>query len=373
MAHSVLNPDERRAWLRLVLSENVGAITFHQLLRRYGTAKEALLALPELATRGGLKRPIRICSQAVADEHIARVESLGAHLVGVGEWNYPVLLRHIDSAPPLLCMKGDFAVLQQPIVAIVGSRNASALGRKFARQLAAELGAAGFSVASGLARGIDTAAHEAALPTGTVAVPAGGIDVVYPPENAELHVTLAARGILLTECMPGTVPTEKHFPRRNRLISGVSYAVVVVEAAQRSGSLITARFALEQGREVFAVPGSPLDPRAEGANRLLREGAGLVRSAADVIEVLMPIVRGQSPAPNGELCEDAPQSPEDTRPQDSEDLRGQLLSLLGPAPVSIDDLIRETRSRPGPVLSVLLELELAGRLTRHPGGAVSAV
>ena len=236
MADSVLDPHERRDWLRLLLSENVGAITFHQLIRRYGTAKEALRALPELAARGGLKRPIRLCSEAVADAHIARIQGLGAHLVGVGERNYPTLLRHIVGAPPLLCLKGDSAVLRRPTVAIVGSRNASALGRKFTRQLAAELGAAGFTVASGHARGIDTAAHEAALPTGTVGVLAG-LDIVYPPENAELHAAVAARGILLTECMPGTVPTEKHFPRRNRLISGISYAVVVVEAAQRSGFL----------------------------------------------------------------------------------------------------------------------------------------
>ena len=203
MPHSVLDPEERRDWLRLLLSENVGAITFHQLIRRYGTAGEALRALPELSGRGGLKRPLRICPEAEAEAHIERIESIGARLVGIDEQDYPALLRHIDSAPPLLCLKGDFAILRRPIVAIVGSRNASALGRKFARQLAAELGEAGFTVASGHARGIDTAAHQAALPTGTVAVLAGGMDIVYPPENAELQARSAKRGVLMTEMHAG--------------------------------------------------------------------------------------------------------------------------------------------------------------------------
>jgi DNA processing protein len=367
----VLDPAQRRDWLRLLLSENVGAITFHQLIRRFGTARDALRALPDLAGRGGLKRPIRICPETEAEGHIKRLESIGARLVGIGEDDYPALLRHIDSAPPLLCLKGDFEVLRRPIVAIVGSRNASALGRKFARQLAAELGAAGFTVASGHARGIDTAAHQAALPTGTVAALAGGMDVVYPPENAELHDAIAERGMLMTECMPGTTPTEKHFPRRNRLISGISYGVVVVEAALRSGSLITARFALDQGREVFAVPGSPLDPRAEGTNRLLRDGAGLVRSASDILEVLMPIVQARDTVANGELREDGPPPPAEQRTPGGDDLHRVILSLLGSSPVGVDDLIRESHSSPGPVLSVLLELELAGRLVRHPRGAVS--
>lgn len=371
MPSAALDPAERRDWLRLLLSENVGAITFHQLIRRYGTARAALHALPELAGRGGLKRPIRICAEAEADDHIARIDSIGARLVDIGEPDYPALLRHIDSAPPLLCLKGDLAVLKRPIVAIVGSRNASALGRKFARQLAAELGAAGFTVASGHARGIDTAAHQGALPTGTVAVLAGGMDIVYPPENAELQAGIAERGVLMTECMPGTVPTEKHFPRRNRLISGISYGVVVVEAALRSGSLITARCALDQGREVFAVPGSPLDPRAEGANRLLRDGAGLVRNGADVLEVLTPIVETRGAAPNGSLREDGAPPDSDDRTLGGDDLHSRIVALLGPSPVAVDDLIRESQSAAGPVLSVLLELEMAGRLTRHPQGTVS--
>ena len=373
MPYSVLDPRERRDWLRLLLSENVGPITFHQLIRRYGTAGDALRALPELSGRGGLKRPIRICPEAEAEAHVESMETMGARLVSIDEKEYPALLRHIDSAPPLLCLKGDIAVSQRPIVAIVGSRNASALGCKFARQLAAEVGTAGFTVASGHARGIDTAAHQAALPTGTVAVLAGGMDIVYPPENAELQAAIGERGMLMTECMPGTTPTEKHFPRRNRLISGISYGVVVVEAALRSGSLITARFALEQGREVFAVPGSPLDPRAEGANRLLRDGAGLVRSAADVLEVLTPIVRSRNEVSDGGIGEDEPLPPLDDRTGTGDNLHSRIVSLLGPSPVGIDDLIRESRSPPGAVLSVLLELELAGRLARHPRGAVSLV
>jgi DNA processing protein len=364
-----LDPEQRRDWLRLSLSENVGALAFHQLIRRYGNARNALRALPELAGRGGLKRPFRICTPEEADSYMHRIDALGARLVGVDEEEYPPLLRHIDSAPPLLCLKGDFACLRRPIVAIVGSRNASALGRKFARQLAAELGEAGFTVASGHARGIDTAAHQGALATGTVAALAGGMDIVYPPENVTLHAQIAERGMLMTECMPGTIPTEKHFPRRNRLISGMSYGVVVVEAALRSGSLITARYALEQGREVLAVPGSPLDPRAEGANRLLREGAVLARNAADVIEALTPMVKGEGTSVRGEFREEEPPGHEQAAGGD--DLQSRILLLLGPAPVGIDDLIRESGSAPGPVLSVLLELELAGRLVRHPRGAVS--
>jgi DNA processing protein len=367
---SLLDSAERRDWLRLSLSENVGAVTFHALIRRYGTAGAALAALPELAGRGGLKRPLRICSAAEAEDQIARIQGMGARLVAIVEQDYPALLRHIDSAPPLLCEKGDVALFRRPAIAIVGSRNASAVGRKFARQVAADLGEAGFVIASGHARGIDTAAHQGSLTTGTVAALAGGLDVVYPPENAELHAAISERGLLMTECMPGTMPTEKHFPRRNRLISGISYGVVVVEAAARSGSLITARCALDQGREVFAVPGSPLDPRAEGANKLLRDGAGLVRSAADVMEVLKPIIDRSGATPDGGFGEDGPPTTEDRAPA-SQDLKKRILELLSPAPAAIDDVIRESGSAPGPVLSVLLELELAGRLVRHPQGAVS--
>jgi DNA processing protein len=370
MGRLLLDGAQRRDWLRLILSENVGPITFRQLINRFGSAGDALRALPELARRGGLARPIRIYSAADAERDLERIEALGAELVAYGEDAYPPLLREIDSAPPLLCLKGRIALLSLPAVAVVGARNASALGRKLARQLAAELASAGFLIVSGLARGIDTAAHEASLSTATAAVLAGGLDVIYPPENAELQQALGEQGVLVSECMPGSVPTADHFPRRNRIIAGMSYGTLVVEAAMRSGSLITARLATEQGREVFAVPGSPLDPRAGGTNKLLRDGATLVTSTADVIEALQPVI-GRPITVKEELMRED----EDLRVPGEDFSSGRehqrILELLGPAPVEIDDLIRESGLKASLVVAVLLELEIAGLIIRQQRNRIS--
>ncbi len=356
---------ERRDWLRLSLSENVGPATFKQLLARYGTPEAALAALPALSLKGGLSRPLRIYSKDAAEADLERAAGHGASFVTPGETGYPDLLTHIDASPPMLCIKGVHAMAERPAVAIVGARNASAAGRKFARQLAAEIGEEGFVIASGLARGIDTAAHEASLQTGTAAVLAGGIDVIYPPENDNLHRAIGETGLLITEMTPGTVPRAEHFPRRNRIISGMARAVIVVEAAMRSGSLITARLAAEQGREVFAVPGSPLDPRSEGTNRLIRDGATLVTRASDILVAL----GSQQMVKRGVFLEPEMlfQPPSDPSPTDRE----HLLALLSPSPVEIDDLIRESGLSAATVTGLLLELELAGIVSRQTQAMVA--
>lgn len=376
MVPVVLSNAERRDWLRLSRSENVGSASFRLLLERFGSAGKALEALPELSRRGGLNRSIAIYGRDAAERDLERAEELGARFVGLNEPDYPPLLRHIDQAPPLVCLKGRTELFARPSVAVVGTRVASALGRKFARELGLALGKAGLLVVSGLARGIDTVAHEASLETGTVAVLAGGIDIVYPPENARLYEQIAEHGVLVTEMAPGTVPRAENFPRRNRLISGISLGVLVVEAALRSGSLITARLAAEQGREVFAVPGSPLDPRCSGTNKLLREGATLVTGPGDVIDVLHELDR-RAPRDLTGFVEAA--AADDGRaagrglapePAPEPDLRQHIETLIGSASVEVDDLIRESRAPAQAVLTVLLELELAGRLERFPSSRV---
>ncbi len=364
-----LDETQRIDWLRLIRSENVGPITFRLLVNRYGGARPALDALPELARRGG-GRKLAVCSREAAEREVAALESHGGRLVALGEPGYPEALAHIDTAPPLLAVLGRRDALVRRAVAIVGSRNASALGRSFTRQLADGLGHAGYTVVSGLARGIDAAAHEASLATGTVAVLAGGLDRVYPPENEPLLERIVqAGGAAVTEMPLGWQTQARDFPRRNRIVAGIGLGVVVVEAADRSGSLITARLAGEQGREVFAVPGSPLDPRAAGTNRLIRDGATMVTAVADILEVLAPITTDRLPraeairfrAPDADTGDDAPRDKE----------RARIVAALGPAPVEVDVLIRETAAPPAIVAMVLLELELAGRLQRHPGGRVS--
>jgi DNA processing protein len=305
-----LNHRQRLAWLRLIRSENVGPATFRALVNEFGGAEAAVDALPVLSRRG---------EEAEAELMVA--ESLGASLVAIGEPGYPPALAQVDAPPPLLYAKGRLDLADIPIVAIVGARNGSAVGQKFTRALATDLGHEGFVIASGLARGIDTAAHLAALERGTIAVLAGGIDNDYPPENEELHRSISEQGLLISERSPGFSPRAKDFPRRNRLISGISLGVVVVEAAERSGSLITARLAGEQGREVFAVPGSPLDPRSAGTNNLLKQGACLITSARDIIEALAPILgRPSQPPPPSSLpppTRNARRSPSPTSAQAS--------------------------------------------------------
>jgi len=313
---------------------------------------------------------MKICSLAEAEREMAAANKLGVDFVALGEVAYPARLQMIDDAPPLIAVRGHAAVLTQPMVAVVGSRNASGAGLKFTQQIARELGEAGIAVTSGLARGIDAAAHHASLATGTVAVLAGGHDRIYPSEHTALLEALLPSGAAISEMPFGWEPRARDFPRRNRLISGLSLGVVIVEAAKRSGSLITARFALEQGREVFAVPGSPLDPRAEGTNGLIKQGATPVTETADIISVLRPIVeQKEMPAREPQSTSAEGGAAETVEPAPDE--RARIVGLLGPAPIQIDDLIRLSKSSPAVVRMVLLELEIAGRLERHGGGLVS--
>ncbi len=349
--------------LRLVRTPGIGPVTYRQLVARFGSAADALAAVPDLARRGGGRAP-QLCSRDAAEREIARVEKLGARFLCVGQGLYPRLLAEQEDAPPLLMAKGDLNLLARQAVAIVGARNASAAACRFARGLAHDLGQQGIAVVSGLARGIDSAAHDGSIESGTIAVIAGGIDVAYPPENEARQRDIAERGLLIAEMPPGTEPRARHFPYRNRIIAGMALGTVVVEAAPRSGSLITARLATEAGREVMAVPGSPLDPRAQGCNQLIRDGATLVQSAADVIEVIRPfgtIARVASPViPFEPAATDA-----------SNDERARIEELLGPSAVPIDEIVRLSGMPSGTVQLVLLELDLAGRLDRHAGGKVS--
>ncbi|WP_018698977.1 DNA-processing protein DprA [Amorphus coralli] len=366
-----LTAEQRIAWLRLIRSERVGPTTFRELLNHYGSAAAAVEAIPDLSRRGGAARGIRIASREDAEAELEATEAIGARIVAIGEPGYPVHLRHVDAPPPIVSILGGDEICARPAAAIVGARNASLAGRKLARRIATDLGEAGFAIISGLARGIDAAAHEASLRTGTAAVLAGGLDRIYPPEHGPLLQSIVDQGgIAVTEMPIGWAARAQDFPRRNRLISGMSLGVVVIEAARRSGSLHTARFASEQGRDVFAVPGSPLDPRAEGCNHLIREGATLITGAADVIEALGPLLdRPHAPPPR---LED-PMAHGDPVPEADDSARSAIVEALSPTPTSVDEIIRETGLSPAVVQLVLLELDLAGRLTRHGGGAVSIV
>ena len=346
------------------------------MLRRFGSARAALDALPLLARRGERAKTITAVTRVDAEAELAELHRAGARLVCWGEPGYPGALAAIEDAPPILTVLGEAQLLQQPMIAVVGARNASATGRRFARDLAAELGRSGLVVISGLARGIDGAAHLGGLETGSIAVVAGGADVVYPPENRGLYDALVRQGAVVAELPLGTEPQARHFPRRNRIISGMALGVVVVEAAARSGSLITARLALEQGREVFAVPGSPLDPRARGCNDLLRHGATLTENAADILSQLGPQLRGAEPLrPNRPVAMPvALQLPSQSTAHPVSEEAGQelILGRLGPTPVAVDELVRQCQMSAAAVATLLLELELAGRVERHPGNLVSS-
>lgn len=361
-----LTDEQRLDWLQLTRSENVGPRTFSNLLGHFGSAGAALDALPELARRGGAGRVIKIYPREAARREFEAAQRIGVAFVALDEASYPQRLRAIDDPPPLIAIRGAAETLAMPMVAIVGARNASAAGARFAERIANDIGQAGFAVVSGLARGIDAAAHRASLGTGTVAVLAGGHDRIYPPEHEGLLVSILERGAALSEMPMGWEPRAHDFPRRNRLISGLALGVVIVEAAKRSGSLITARFALEQGREVFVVPGSPLDPRAEGSNGLLKQGAVVTTEAADVISVLQPMIETSAKFTLKE--------PEQGQPPShlgDDRARAEIVSLLGPTPVLIDDLIRLSGRSASTVRIILLELDLAGRLTWQPGGRVA--
>ena len=398
-----LSEDQKRDWLRLIRTEGIGPRLFQTLVNRFGGASAALAALPALASQS--KRPLVLCTYEQAEQEMARIKRDGAELVALGETFYPPLLAQIDAPPPLLTVRGQVSLLRERAIAIVGSRNASAAGLKMAERLAQDLGRSGFVIVSGLARGIDGRAHMAALPRGTIAIVAGGINKIYPPEHAALYEQLGRDGLLVSEMPYGWEPRGRDFPRRNRIISGLCRGVVVVEAAERSGSLITARFAVEQGREVFAVPGSPLDPRAGGTNHLLRHGATFITEATHIEEALRNLMGEDvwQPAPP-RVSENEPQDtaplwdeydflveevsapsviretpetpyrggePERAVMSPQTDIQARLLSLLGPVPTAMDDLIQFTGLATQTVAHHLIELELAGRVLRHSGQMVS--
>jgi len=374
---SPLNDEERLDWMQLIRTPNIGPVTFFNLVRKFGSAGEALKTLPEFSQKAGRKKPLIPSNRDDARQEIKKAWNLGIQILAACEPDYPVHLRAIPSAPPLIYARGHISLFERKAVAIIGARNASGLGQKLTRNLAKDLGAQNITIVSGLARGIDTAAHIASLDTGTIAVVAGGVDHVYPPENEELMRQIADRGLILSERHLGAIPTSRDFPRRNRLISGLSAGVVIVEAAIKSGTLITANYANEQGREVFAVPGSPLDPRSQGANRLIRDGATLVESAEDIIQVLATQNRSLFEAGN----EDDPdhsefgQAPmpqkleaEELAPADRHHLEKMILQLLGYNPLHRDEIIRETPEHPGRVADILLDLVLSDRITESDPG-----
>ena len=365
-----LTDAERIDWLRLIRTPGVGPRNFVELVERFGSPAAVIAELPEISRRArGKRKPAAPDISGIEDE-ISRLAAAGGRMICLYEPGYPAALAAIPDPPPVLFVKGDASILSRPMVAVVGSRNASANGKRFAEEISAGLGAAGYVVVSGLARGIDGAAHRGALATGTVAAVAGGIDVVYPPEHAALQERIGETGAVVSDQPVGTRPTARHFPARNRLISGLAGGVLVVEAAQKSGSLITARLALEQGREVFAVPGSPRDPRCKGANDLIRQGAVLTESADDIVEALDRQMLKPPPAPPRvpppepvEIkAEKSPASPHD-----------RITELLGATPTGVDELVRECHMSAASVQSILLELELSGRIERHPGNRVSLV
>ena len=351
--------------VRLIRTPGIGPITYRQLLLRFGRADAALAAIPDLARRGGGKAPA-ICPRSAAEREYAAVEKAGARYLVLGQGLYPRALAELENAPPLLTAMGRMGVLDQPTVAIVGARNASAAACRFARGLAHELSREGVAVASGLARGIDSAAHDGSLDGGTIAVIAGGVDIYYPPENEARQREIAERGLLIAEMPPGTEPRARHFPYRNRIIAGLAAGTVVIEAAPRSGSLITARLAAEAGREVMAVPGSPIDPRAQGCNQLIRDGATLIQSASDVLECIGNL--------HGKVCSPPILSEFRPAPESTEsepDILPLVEELLGAAPVPVDEIVRLSGATAGAVQLALLELDLAGRLDRHAGNKVS--
>lgn len=358
-----LSEEERLDWLRLSRTPNVGPVTFAQLIAKFGSARSALEALPELAKRTGRKRPLVAPDIRLVQNEISETIRYGAHIICSCEPDYPALLRAVDPPPPVISVLGDKTLLSEKSVAIVGARNASAAGRKMARDLAAELGEAGYLIVSGLARGIDGEAHSASLGSGTAAVLGGGINQIYPPQHGALYDEIARRGVIISESPFGHKATARDFPRRNRIITGLAIGVVVVEAAEKSGSLISARTASEQGREVMAVPGSPLDPRTEGTNRLIRQGATLVRHAEDALETLstLPSMGFEAPPPS----EFEMFGPDDTPPPDE---MARLLEALSPSPVGIDEIARAAQISAPRCAAILMELELSGEAYTLPGG-----
>lgn len=369
-----LDETERLAAMRLFRTENIGPITYYQLIERYGSAGEALTQLPELAKRGGRKKPLTPPSEKEIEREYKALLKLGGQIITVQDKAYPLALTATEDAPPVLSVIGNVSLLNKSCIAIVGARNASINGRKFARKIAHELGARGQTITSGLARGIDTAAHEGSIDTGTIAVVASGIDVVYPEENQKLYKEIAEKGLIIAENKLGGKPYAASFPRRNRIVSGLSKGIIVVEATRRSGSLITARMAGEQGRDVYAVPGSPFDPRAAGPNYLIREGATLVRNADDVMEILMDFSGNSLREPPTAVINFIPhlQEVQNKDNEESPEIRQEkILSHLSFTPISVDELLRACHLTISALQTTLLELELAGRVKRLPGNRLS--
>ncbi|MEN5299427.1 DNA-processing protein DprA [Brucella sp. TWI559] len=370
-----LSDRQRLNWLRLIRTDNIGSVTFRDLILFCGSAANAIERLPSLNIRGGGSRTIRVTPLEDAERELEAIERIGARLVGMGEPDYPQQLKNCEAPPPLVIIKGDVNVFRKPPIAIVGSRNASVVGARFTEKIARDLGDAGFAIVSGLARGIDAAAHKASMQSGTVAVLAGGLDKPYPPENLPIYRAIPEHsGALITEMPMGAEPRSRDFPRRNRIIAGLSLGLIVVEAAERSGSLISARMAGEMGRTVFAVPGSPLDPRARGTNALLKQGATLVTHADDVIEALAPLTGGETmrnKTDQPDLLKQFEEPPENRQAATTDEERDILMNALGPVPVDIDTLVRHTGLESGNVQFILLELDLAGRLLRYPGNQVA--
>ncbi len=365
-------------WMRLIRSENVGPITFYRLIERFGTAADALRELPDMARRGGLRRTFRVCPKSVAEREMEVLDKLGATIIASCEPDYPPRLFHIEDAPPIIRALGHPHLLQKDVVAVVGARNASLNGRRFAERLARDLGEGAQVVVSGLARGIDTSAHVGSLKTGTIAVVAGGVDVIYPSENTGLYEEIRERGVIISEIDTGEAPQARHFPRRNRLISGISWGVVVVEAAQRSGSLITTRMALEQGREVFAVPGAPMDPRARGPNELIKGGATLIQSASDILDFLnvmsdIPLAEKEQIDLKGFPGDMMTSLESGSDPSAVDESRAVVEESLASSPVAVDEIIRNCHLSAPVVSMIVLEMELAGRLERHPGNRISLI
>ncbi|MQQ09419.1 DNA-protecting protein DprA [Epibacterium sp. SM1979] len=360
--------DTRFSRLRLLRSRRVGPVTFHRLINKYGSAQNALEALPKVARDAGVKG-YEICPASTVTAELDAAKAAKARLLCISDPEYPDLLKELPDAPPLLWAIGDTALLKRPSLALVGARNASSLGVRMTRALARDLGAAGYVITSGLARGIDTAAHQAAVETGTIAVMAGGVDVVYPTENSKLAAEIAEKGLRLSEQPMGLAPMARHFPKRNRIIAGLSRALVVVEAAAKSGSLITARDALDLGREVMAVPGHPFDARASGCNLLIRDGAQLVRGAEDVLAAL-PNAALSPPEPAQTISDLPPPPPEQRSLRETTLLHQEILQRLGPTPLPEDQIIRDIATSARDVAPALTELELEGKVDRHPGGLI---
>lgn len=364
---STLDDKEKIAWLRLIRTENVGPITFYNLIDTFKSASKAIEALPTLSRRGGRLKDLKLFDEFAAIEEMEKLARLGGEMIFAAEKYYPLSLSAIEDAPPVLSVLGNKRLLNLPTIGIVGARNASLNGRKFAEKLAKDLGMGGQMVASGLARGIDASAHAGALETGTIAAVAGGVDVIYPPENTQLHNQIKNEGCIVAESPLGMEPMARHFPKRNRIISGLSSGIIVVEATVKSGSLITARMAAEQGRDVYAVPGHPFDPRASGPNKLIQDGATLVQTAADILDNIAQFSATRPALQDGEQQAWIPASLDEN---EAEDVRDIVLQNISPVPLTVDELVRNCHLTIPAVQMVLLELELAGRIQRLPGNRI---